>query len=602
MTQSNPPGSTERGLRPPRHAQQWEGDAPLTLESGGSLPSVVVAYETWGELNEDASNGVLVCHALSGDSHAAQHDDEDEAGWWDLLIGPGKAIDTHRYFVICSNVLGGCRGATGPNFTRPEGDQPYGADFPVVTVGDMVEVQKRLVYSLGIEKLAAVVGGSLGGLQALTWAIDQPNRLGAAIVLAASPRLSSQGIAFDVVGRNAIRHDAHFQGGQYYNDEAPEAGLALARMLAHITYLSDESMRAKFDPTRLQPRAIETGFESVFSVGTYLAHQGDRFVERFDANSYVTLTTAMDLFDLGDTPEAITKSLAPAQCRWLFLSFSSDWLYPAAASQRLVDALVAQGRSVSSCVIESPAGHDSFLLEDSMVLGTRMIASVLAAQPGYTGPIRVPEESRPDEPTNIFFTNRLDYGLILRLMPERASIVDLGCGNGELLSILRDRNHAPLLGIERDATEVAQSVGRGLDTIHADVDQGLAAIPDQSFDVALLSQTLQSVVDVVGVLQEIVRIAGRGIVSFPNFAHAPLREMFVREGRLPKEEGLYAYDWYDTPNRRFPSILDFQELCGKIGIQIDDAIYLDSAKGIEVSDDPNLNADVAVVAIRRADR
>ncbi|MGY8736593.1 MAG: homoserine O-acetyltransferase MetX, partial [bacterium] len=285
-----------------------------------------------------------------------------------LLIGPGKAIDTSRYFVICSNVLGGCRGTTGPNFTPPEGDQPYGADFPVVTVGDMVEVQKRLVYSLGIEKLAAVVGGSLGGLQALTWAIDQPNRLGAAIVLAASPRLSSQGIAFDVVGRNAIRHDAHFQGGQYYNDEAPEAGLALARMLAHITYLSDESMRAKFDPTRLQPRAIETGFESVFSVGTYLAHQGDRFVERFDANSYVTLTTAMDLFDLGDTPEAITKSLAPAQCRWLFLSFSSDWLYPAAASQRLVDALVAQGRSVSSCVIESPAGHDSFLLKDSMVL------------------------------------------------------------------------------------------------------------------------------------------------------------------------------------------------------------------------------------------
>lgn len=602
MTQSNPPGSTERGLRPPRHAQQWEGDAPLTLESGGSLPSVVVAYETWGELNEDASNGVLVCHALSGDSHAAQHDDEDEAGWWDLLIGPGKAIDTSRYFVICSNVLGGCRGTTGPNFTPPEGDQPYGADFPVVTVGDMVEVQKRLVYSLGIEKLAAVVGGSLGGLQALTWAIDQPNRLGAAIVLAASPRLSSQGIAFDVVGRNAIRHDAHFQGGQYYNDEAPEAGLALARMLAHITYLSDESMRAKFDPTRLQPRAIETGFESVFSVGTYLAHQGDRFVERFDANSYVTLTTAMDLFDLGDTPEAITKSLAPAQCRWLFLSFSSDWLYPAAASQRLVDALVAQGRSVSSCVIESPAGHDSFLLKDSMVLGTQMISSVLAAQFGDTGPIRVPEESRPDEPTNIFFTNRLDYGLILRLMPERASIVDLGCGNGELLSILRDRNHAPLLGIERDATEVAQSVGRGLDTIHADVDQGLAAIPDQSFDVALLSQTLQSVVDVVGVLKEIVRIAGRGIVSFPNFAHAPLREMFVREGRLPKEEGLYAYDWYDTPNRRFPSILDFQELCGKIGIQIDDAIYLDSAKGIEVSDDPNLNADVAVVAIRRADR
>ena len=211
----------------------------------------------------------------------------------------------------------------------------------------MVKVQKRLIDHLGVEQVLAVIGGSLGGLQALIWAIDYPAHVRTSLVLAASPRLSSQGIAFDVVGRNAIRHDPRFADGQYYDGPPPEAGLALARMLAHITYLSDESMRAKFDPTRLQPRAIETGFESVFSVGSYLAHQGNRFVERFDANSYITLSTAMDLFDLGETQETLKAALAPATCRWLFLSFSSDWLYPPSASRQLIDALIAQSKSVS---------------------------------------------------------------------------------------------------------------------------------------------------------------------------------------------------------------------------------------------------------------
>lgn len=584
------------------HAQFWQSDVPLRLESGDVLPRLQVAFETWGTLDEDAGNAVLICHALSGDSHAARHDEDDDPGWWELLIGPGKAVDTDRFFVICSNVLGGCRGTTGPDFLRPDGEGRYGASFPTVTVGDMVEAQRRLLDHLGIERLAAVIGGSLGGLQALQWSIDHPSRVGAAVVIAAAPRLSSQGIAFDVVGRNAIRHDAHFADGQYYDGPSPEAGLALARMLAHITYLSDESMRAKFDPTRLQPRAIETGFESVFSVGSYLAYQGERFVERFDANSYVTLTTAMDLFDLGEGPEAIRESLSTSRSAFLFLSFTTDWLYPVEASRELVDALVAEGRPVSSCVIESPAGHDSFLLEESMVLGKRVITAFLSSQGDRSGPIRVPEEPETEEPTSIFYSNRLDYGLILRLMPETGSVVDLGCGNGELLSILRDRGHAPLLGIERDAAAVAESIHRGIVTVHADVDSGLAAIPDDAYDVALLSQTLQSILDVVGVLREIVRIARRGIVSFPNFAHRPMREMFQREGRLPKEEGLYAYEWYDTPNRRFPSILDFQELCATLGIEIEEAIYIDSAREAEVSDDPNFHADLAVVAIRRAER
>lgn len=579
------------------HAQRWDSGERLVLESGGELPGVTVCYETWGELDESAANAVFVCHALSGDSHVARHDPQDAPGWWELLVGPGKPVDTDRFFVICANVLGGCRGTTGPNYLRPDGEGPYGADFPVVTVRDMVEVQKRLLDHLGIDRLVAVVGGSLGGLQAMTWGIDHPKRVGACIVVAASPRLSSQGIAFDVVGRNAIRHDPRFANGQYYDGQAPEAGLAIARMLAHITYLSDESMRAKFDPTRLQPRSIESGFESVFSVGSYLAHQGDRFVERFDANSYITLTTAMDLFDLGESTKKLAQVMARSECRWLFLSFSSDWLYPPSASRQLVDALVGQSKRVSSCEIDSPAGHDSFLLEDNMQLGSAIIASFLAFEAGDSGPIRVPEEPHVDEPTSIFFSQRLDYEMILRLMPGQASVVDLGCGNGELLSILRDRGHEPLLGLEHDQAAVAECIARGIDTIHADLDEGVAAIPDQSFDVALLSQTLQSIVDVAGVLKEIVRIGRRGIVSFPNFAYAPLREMFVREGRLPKEEGLYAYDWHNTPNRRFPSILDFQELCSQLGIRVEEAIYVDSKTGKEVSDDPNLNADVAVVAV-----
>lgn len=596
MTQNS---DDSRSAHPLAFAREWTSGEPLRLENGGELPEVTVCFETWGELDEAGSNAVLICHALSGDSHVARHASNDDPGWWEILIGPGKPIDTDRYFVICSNVLGGCRGTTGPNFVKPETGRPYAADFPVVTVRDMVEVQARLIDHLGIERLLAVVGGSLGGLQALTWGLEYSSRVGACCVLAASPRLSSQGIAFDVVGRNAIRHDPRFANGQYYDGPAPEAGLALARMLAHITYLSDESMRAKFDPTRLQPRSIETGFENVFSVGSYLAHQGDRFVERFDANSYIALSTAMDLFDLGDTKEKLRGVVGQTSCRWLFLSFSSDWLYPPEASREIVDALISQSKRVSSCEIESPAGHDSFLLEDNMYLGGAIVGSFLAVEAGAHGPIRVPEEPWVDEPTSIFFAQRLDYEMILRLMPDRASVVDLGCGNGELLSILRDRGHSPLLGFERDQELVGECVARGIDTVHADLDEGLIAIPDQSFEVALLSQTLQSIVDVAGVLREVVRIGRRGIVSFPNFAHAPLREMFVREGRLPKEEGLYAYDWYDTPNRRFPSILDFQELCAKLEIRVEEAIYVDSRSGREVVDDPNLNADVAVVALSR---
>jgi homoserine O-acetyltransferase/O-succinyltransferase len=581
------------------HARTLRLDEPLDLESGGRLSDVTVCYETYGRLNDARDNAVLVCHALSGDSHVAQHDPDDEPGWWDIMVGPGCPIDTERYFVVCANLLGGCRGTTGPSFVDPTTGRPYGADFPVVTVADMVNVQARLVEHLGIDKLLAVVGGSLGGFQVLDWATRFPDRLAGCIPLATSPRLSSQGIAFDVVGRNAIRQDANFRNGQYYGHVVPEAGLAIARMLAHITYLSSESMQRKFDPTRFQPRDVPTAFEKKFSVGSYLAYQGDRFVERFDANCYVTLSTAMDLFDLGDSFEKLRQAVRPSTCRWLILSFTSDWLYPPSQSRDMVDALVAEGKAVSYCDIESSAGHDSFLLPEGMDVGGPMVGSFLAHLCGQESATQPCEDLSMSNATSIFHGRRLDYEMILDLMPPRASVVDLGCGNGELLSLLRERGHGPLMGVEIDQDAIAGCVARGLDVIQADLDYGLSTLTDKQFDIAVLSQTLQSIEDVTGILAELVRVGKQGVVSFPNFAHRPMREMLFTDGRAPKEPGVLPYDWYNTPNRRFLSILDFQELCASMGIRITRQICVDSRAGREVTEDPNLNADFAIVVVTR---
>ncbi len=289
-----------RTAKPLRHVQQVTFGQPVQLEKGEILPRVTVAYETYGRLNAARDNAVLICHALSGDSHVARHDPADDAGWWDLIVGPGKPIDTERFFVVCPNVLGGCRGTCGPSDINPATGRPYGGDFPIITVGDIVDVQVRLVDHLGITKLLGVIGGSMGGHQVITWATRYPDRVAGAMALATSPRLTNQALAFDIVGRNAIIRDPNFNGGQYYESgTGPSVGLAVARMLAHITYLSPESMAEKFDADRLEPRRLQTEFENKFSVGSYLAYQGHRFVERFDANSYIALTMAMDLFDLG---------------------------------------------------------------------------------------------------------------------------------------------------------------------------------------------------------------------------------------------------------------------------------------------------------------
>ncbi|MBX3024003.1 homoserine O-acetyltransferase [bacterium] len=599
MSDSFHSSDSVRSGAPLRHARSVTFDEPLALALGGALPLVTVAYETYGRLAPARDNAVLVCHALSGDSHVARHDADDEPGWWDLMVGPGRAIDSERWFVICANVLGGCRGTTGPNSIDPRRGRPYGADFPTVTVADMVEAQRRLVDHLGIDVLHAVVGGSLGGHQAITWAITHPARLRGCVALASSARLTSQAIAFDVVGRNAILNDPGYRRGEYYDrGPGPATGLALARMLAHVTYLSREAMTAKFDPSRLAPREVATAFEQKFSVGSYLAHQGHKFVERFDANSYVTLSMAMDLFDLGDTPAALRAALGRSRCRWLVASFSSDWLFPAEQSRQLVDALLAEDRGVSYCDIAASGGHDAFLLAEKLETTGGLIAGFLAHLAAPPDPAVAPAGSET-APTSIFHGRRLDYERILDLIPAGASVLDVGCGGGELLARLRARGHARLLGVELDEAAILAAVRRGLDVVQCDLEQGLAPFRDRQFDVVVLSQTLQSVVETERIVDEAVRVGRQVIVSFPNFAYRKLRRMLAEEGRSPKSEGPYSFEWYDTPNRRFPSIADFEAFCAAKGIRMARQVYLDSEAGRWVTDDPNLNADVAIAVLSR---
>ncbi len=588
-----------RTARPLKYVKTVELGAPLALERGGALPQVRIAYETWGTLNRDKGNAVLVCHALSGDSHAARHDADDDAGWWDIMVGPGKPIDTDRFFVICPNVLGGCRGSTGPNSINPATGRPWGAQFPLITVGDMIQAQRLLVDQLGIDVLHAVVGGSLGGHLALGWAAWLGERVKNLVAIATSPRLNSQSLAFDVVGRNAILADAHFNGGQYYDRPAkPQVGLAIARMLGHITYLSREAMASKFDPDRLTPRQIETQFETAFSVGSYLAYQGNKFVERFDANSYLVLTMAMDLFDLGATRQRIAESFAGAQCRWLLLSFSTDWLFPPNESQQIVDSLLWAGKPVSYCQIQSHCGHDAFLLPDDFALYGEMTRAFLAPAK-RRGTVRRAPAARPAGRS--IYTHRVDYDSILRLIPQGSSVLDLGCGQGELLSRLRDREgaSAKLMGIELSASSILSCLSLGLDVTQADINQGLSAYPDGSFDFVVLSLTLQSVTEVVKVIDEMLRVGRRGLVSFPNFAYRPLRDQLFNEGRAPRAGSVLGHTWYESPNIRFLAIRDLEEFCLERGIQILDRVALDTSSGCEVTDDPNLNADVAVMVIGR---
>jgi homoserine O-acetyltransferase len=378
--------------------------------------------------------------------------------------------------------------------------------------------------------------------------------------------------------------------------------LAIARMIGHITYLSREAMKEKFEANRLQPREVTIGFEKTFSVGSYLGYQGAKFVERFDANSYLALSMAMDLFDLGSTTTELAESLRPSQCRWLVLSFSTDWLFPPDQSRDIVNALIGINAPVSYCNIQSSCGHDAFLLPDEVGSYGEMIRAFLRhlTPPPEPKGAEAEDDPRGHGPTSIFHQRRVDYDRIVELVPAQASVLDLGCGSGGLLARLRTANRRRLLGMELDEQKVLACIERGLDVVQTDLNKGLSALGDNQFDFVVLSQTLQAVYDVKSVLTEILRVGRSCIVSFPNLAFHKLRRVLAEEGRAPRGSGLFPQSWYATPDIRFLSIIDFQQFCQAEGIQIQRQIGLNSELGLEVTDDPNLNADLAIFVISKA--
>lgn len=341
-------------------------DEPLPLRSGRSLNQYQLVYETYGTLNADRSNAILICHALSGHHHAAGYhsEDDEKPGWWDGCIGPGKPIDTSKYFVVSLNNLGGCHGSTGPTSIDPDTNEPYGPNFPIMAVRDWVKSQARLADRLGIEKWHAVVGGSLGGMQAMRWSIDYPDRLDKCVVIAAAPKLTAQNIAFNEVARQAITSDPDFHDGYYYkHDTVPRKGLSLARMLGHITYLSDDSMREKFGRD-LKTGKLSFNYDIDFEVESYLRYQGERFSDTFDANTYLLMTKALDYFDpAGDHDNDLSHCLSQSTCKFLVVSFSTDWRFSPERSKEIVDALVRAQKPVSYLEIDAPQGHDAFLFQ-----------------------------------------------------------------------------------------------------------------------------------------------------------------------------------------------------------------------------------------------
>ncbi len=589
------------GLVKTRVIRVVEADRPLELACGKSLGPVDVAYETYGKPGADGGNAILICHALSGNAHVAglNSPEDKKPGWWDNMVGPGKAIDTNEYYVICSNFLGGCSGTTGPSSINPKTGKPYGLDFPIITIADMVRVQKLLLGKLGVEKLLAVIGGSIGGMQVLQWAIEYPDFVVSAIPIATTSHLGAQSIAFDAVGRNAILGDANFAGGRYHDKAPPAKGLGIARMIGHITYLSEAGMREKFGRKLRTAEDYSYEFDSEFAVETYLDYKGQSFVERFDANSYLYLTKAADYFDLAREYGSLTAAFANIDSRFLVVSFSSDWLFTPAQSREIVSALATNRKDVSYCDIASPYGHDAFLLEPEN-LG-RFICCFLKA-------IYDPENRRPcscyaqqgraagvfDQP----YRARVDYELIESLIEPNSSVLDVGCGDGELLAALvRDKNIKGE-GVELDQELVLDCVCRGLPIIQQDIEQGLGYYADKSFDYVILSQTVQTLKNPEKVFTELLRVGKKVIVSFPNFAHWRCRLRLGLFGKAPVTEQL-PFEWHNSPNIHFLSLKDFDVFCDKLGVKVEKCIPIAKSWAKAVSLMPNLFAEQVVYVTSR---
>ena len=566
-----------------------EANESFELDSGKKLSPVEVAYETYGTLNAEGSNAVYFCHALTGNAHIAGYNnpEDEKPGWWEDMVGPGKYIDTNKYFVICSNFLGGCSGTTGPASINPATGKPYGLSFPLFTIKDMAKAHRMFIEKLGIKKLLAIIGGSMGGMHAMRLAIDYPDLADSVVLIATTSRLSAQAIAFDAVGRNAILADKQFKDGMYCKGDGPDKGLGIARMIGHITYLSEEGMRQKFGRSLRNSDSYNYDFDPEFSVETYLDHQGRRFVERFDANCYLYITRAMDYFDLSMEFGSLKDAFSHSKARFLIVSYSSDWLFPARQSKEIVDALIELNRDVTYCNIESQHGHDAFLIETD-VIGPMMRDFIDASK-------AAPMKSNAE--FNVL-AGRTDYDIIQNRFIKGGKVLDLGCGEGELLERLKMCCGCEVTGIDYDITSIGKCIKKGLPAIWGDIEKNLESFSDGHFDYVVLSRTLQAVKKPKDILGEIVRVGKKAIVTFPNFANLRCRMQMLTSGRAPITKEL-PYNWYDSPNIHFLSIRDFELLCKTMNIRIEQKFIPNSSGTEELKFLPNLFGAEAIYLLSR---
>lgn len=533
----------------------------LRLAYGGVLKEVEVAYEECGAPIA-ADNVIYICHALTGDAHVAgaRPGETKPSGWWEGMVGPGRAIDTNRYHVICANVLGGCAGTTGPMSINPDTGKPYGSSFPQYSFDDAVDVFRLLLKELGVTHLKALIGGSYGGLQAVNWMTRFPDDMDCACLIATSANLNTQAIAFSVMSRTSITDDPKWNGGDYYlegDGKGPKAGLAAARQLAHITYLSRELLQKKF-ARNLQKEFVEASsearaerdrlFKTYFQIESYLDYQAMKFVRRFDANSYLHITRSMDLADPCAAYGSLDAAFARVKARTLVCSYENDILFPAWQSKEIVRALTKAGKAVSYCHLESGTGHDSFLTDIEHL--SKVVGGFLTARP-----VKVMK-----------WQERLHRN-VLKMVKPGARVLDIGCGDGTLLDVLRAKKGVRGEGVEIDVERYEEAVADGHDVLWEDVDEGLSLVPDRHYDTAVVSDTLQEVKNPRGLLHEALRIADEAIVTFPNFAAYRIRLTLALFGHLPVSKQL-PFQWYDTPNIHCITLKDFRALCEKEGIRI----------------------------------
>ena len=531
------------------------------LEEGGSLPRVDVAWESCGLVKPENDNVVFICHALTGDAHVAGRyaNENESSGWWESIVGPGKAIDTNRYRVICANVLGGCKGTTGPSSVNPATGRPWGSAFPRFTIGDTVEVYRSLLRELGVTHLAGLVGGSFGGIQVCEWLAAHPNEVDKAVMIASGAALNSQALAFDIVGRYAITLDPHWHGGDYYDrpfEDRPNVGLAQARQVAHITYLSLDLLNRRFGRKQQEDwlakgaewlEAHAAKFGTTFAIESYLRYQAKKFIARFDANSYLQITHAMDRYDASVKYGSLDEVCRRITAKLLLVSISGDWLFSEEQSRNIAAAMLRQGKDVSYSHLDIKVGHDGFLTH-TKELGKLMGAFFASV------------------PTEVAAEKRQKLAPIVELIPEGGQVLDIGCGSGSLLTLLREKKVRGT-GIEIDFGKIVDGVRGGLNVLYEDADEGLGLLPDAAYDVAVLSETLQTVKKPREILVKILDKAKEAVVTIPNFASIGIRLHLLLTGRMPVGSEL-PFEWYDTPNTHFFTFHDFRALCAKEGIEI----------------------------------